>query len=144
MEKSVALYVRTSTHMQTSSMEAQRRALEEWCKRKDITWYLVYEDEGHSGTKSSRPALDKMMGDVRAGSIGTVAVYSFSRFARSTTHLLAALDEFQKVGVRFHSITEDIDTTSSLGKAFFTILAALATLERDLIAERVRKLVINR
>jgi DNA invertase Pin-like site-specific DNA recombinase len=143
MEKTVALYLRTSTLMQNSGLESQRRALEEWCKRKGITGYLIYEDEGHSGKKNSRPALDKMMLDVRGGRIGAVVVYSFSRFARSTTHLLNALSEFQSLSVNFHSITEEVDTNSSMGKAFFTILAALATLERDLIAERVRNGLAN-
>jgi DNA invertase Pin-like site-specific DNA recombinase len=143
MDKKVFLYLRVSTAMQHSGLEAQKRALEEWCKKKDITGYLIYEDENQSGTKSSRPALDKMMKDVRAGGASTVVVYSFSRFARSTTHLLSALEEFNKLGVNFCSITEQLDTNSPLGKAFFTILAALATLERDLIAERVRNGLAN-
>ena len=129
--------------MQHSGLEAQKRALEEWCKRKGVTGYRVYEDENQSGTKNSRPALDQMMRDVRSGNISTVIVYSFSRFARSTTHLLSALEEFKKLSVNFCSITEEVDTNSPLGKAFFTILAALAQLERDLIAERVRNGLAN-
>ena len=137
-DKKIALYARVSTSMQQNGLDSQKRALEEWCKRKDIKGYLIYEDENVSGTKYSRPGLDKMMADVRAGHISTVVVYSFSRFARSTTHLLNALSEFQSLGVNFSSITEQLDTNSPLGKAFFTILAALSVLERDLIAERVR------
>jgi hypothetical protein len=72
----------------------------------EVTGYQVYEDENQSGTKNSRPALDKMMADVREGRIETVLVYSFSSFARSTTHLLSALEEFRKLGVKFVSITE--------------------------------------
>ena len=136
--KKIALYARVSTSMQQNGLDSQKRALEEWCKRKELKSYLIYEDENQSGTKYSRPGLDKMMADVRAGLISTVVVYSFSRFARSTTHLLNALSEFQKIGVSFNSITEQLDTNSPLGKAFFTILAALSVLERDLIAERVR------
>ena len=143
MEKLPALYLRVSTALQHSGLEAQKRALEEWCKRRGITGYRVYEDENQSGTKSSRPALDQMMKDVRSGCISTVIVYSFSRFARSTTHLLSALDEFKKLNVTFCSITEEINTNSPLGQAFFTILAALAQLERDLIAERVRNGLLN-
>ena len=142
--KKIALYARVSTSMQQNGLASQKRALEEWCKQKGVMGYLIYEDENISGTKASRPGLDKMMADVRAGGISTVVVYSFSRFARSTTHLLNALSEFQSLGVNFSSITEQLDTNSPLGKAFFTILAALSVLERDLIAERVRKLVINR
>lgn len=144
MSKQVALYVRVSTSMQTSGLEAQQRALEDWCKRKNITGYRIYSDENQSGTKYSRPALDEMQKEVKAGNISTVVVYSFSRFARSTSHLLSALEDFKSREVGFCSVTEEFDTNSPLGKAFFTILAALATLERDLISERVRKLVINR
>ena len=66
--------LRVSTAMQHSGLEAQKRALEEWCKKKEITGYIIYEDENQSGTKSSRPALDKMMKDVRAGGASTVVV----------------------------------------------------------------------
>jgi DNA invertase Pin-like site-specific DNA recombinase len=93
--------------------------------------------------KSSRPALDRMMNDVRAGLVEKVIVYSFSRYARSVTHLLRALEEFKKVGVGFVSITESIDTNTPLGSAVFTILGAVAQLERDLIAERVRNGLAN-
>jgi DNA invertase Pin-like site-specific DNA recombinase len=84
-----------------------------------------------------------MMNDVREGMIGKVIVYSFSRYARSVTHLLRALEEFKKLDVGFVSITESIDTNTPLGSAVFTILGAVAQLERDLIAERVRNGLAN-
>lgn len=93
--------------------------------------------------KHSRPALDRMMNDVREGMIEKVIVYSFSRYARSVTHLLRALEEFKKLSVGFVSITESIDTNTPLGSAVFTILGAVAQLERDLIAERVRNGLAN-
>jgi len=67
-----------------------------------------------------------MMNDVRAGLIGKVIVYSFSRYARSVTHLLRALEEFKKLNIGFVSITESIDTNTPLGSAVFTILGAVA------------------
>lgn len=136
--KRVACYCRVSTNLQSSGLEAQERAIKGYCEQNNITGFQLFKDEGISGTKSSRPGLDDMMKQVKAGEISTVIVYSFSRFARSTTHLLSALAEFKKLGVSFTSITERIDTNSPLGIAFFTILASLAQLERDLIAERVR------
>lgn len=84
-----------------------------------------------------------MMSDVRLGLIEQVIVYSFSRYARSVTHLLRALEEFKKLDVSFVSITECIDTSTPLGSAVFTILGAVAQLERDLIAERVRNGLAN-
>jgi len=70
-------------------------------------------------------------------------VYSFSRFARSTTHLLHALQGFKRKGVHFVSLTEKIDTNSAVGLAIFSILAAISQLERDLIADRVKMGLAN-
>lgn len=70
--------------------------------------------------------------------ISSVVVYSFSRFARSTTHLLSALQTFKKKEVHFVSLTEKIDTNSAVGVAIFSILASISQLERDLIADRVK------
>lgn len=143
MAKKVGLYVRVSTGNQISGLESQVRALRDYCTRNSITDYVIYEDENQSGTKQSRPALDRMMKDARDGFIGKVIVYSFSRYARSVTHLLRALEEFKKLDIGFISLTENIDTNTPLGSAVFTILGAVAQLERDLIAERVRNGLAN-
>ncbi len=143
MNKKVALYCRVSTGNQSTGLEAQVRALREYCTRFNITDYVIYEDENQSGIKQSRPALDRMMKDVKDGLVSKVIVYSFSRYARSVTHLLRALEEFKKSEVGFVSITESIDTNTPLGSAVFTILGAVAQLERDLIAERVRNGLLN-
>lgn len=143
MAKKVGLYVRVSTGNQISGLESQVRALRDYCTRNSITDYVIYEDENQSGTKHSRPALDRMMKDVQDGFIEKVIVYSFSRYARSVTHLLRALEQFKKLEVGFVSITESIDTNTPLGAAVFVILGAVAQLERDLIAERVRNGLAN-
>ncbi len=115
MEKKTALYCRDSTGNQSTGLEAQVRALREYCTRTGISDYVIYEDENQSGVKSSRPALDRMMKDVRTGLIEMVVVYSFSRYARSVTHLLRALEEFKVLNIGFVSITESIDTKTPLG-----------------------------
>ena len=143
IQKKVALYCRVSTGNQTTGLEAQVRALRDYCYRNNIAEYILYEDENQSGVKQSRPALDRMMRDVREGLIDKVIVYSFSRYARSVTHLLRALEEFKKCNCGFTSLTEAIDTNTPLGSAVFTILGAVAQLERDLIAERVRNGLAN-
>lgn len=139
----IALYARVSTDQQTTGLESQVRILKDYCTRNDIQNYEIFMDEGISGTKSSRPALDRMMAAVNAGEVSSVIVYSFSRFARSTTHLLNALQAFKAKNVSFVSITEKIDTSTPVGIAVFSILAAISQLERDLIAERVRAGLAN-
>jgi DNA invertase Pin-like site-specific DNA recombinase len=67
-----------------------------------------------------------------------VLVWKFDRFARSTKHLIDALEEFKHLGVDFISMTEQIDTSSPMGKAMFTVISAIAEFERSLISERVR------
>ena len=119
-------------------MESQERVLRQYCDQNGITNLEIFSDHGISGTKSSRPALDRMMAAVDAGQISQVVVYSFSRFARSTTHLLNALTKFKATGTAFVSLTERIDTNSAVGVAIFSILASIAQLERDLIADRVK------
>lgn len=84
-----------------------------------------------------------MMEEARKGTISKVIVYSFSRYARSVTHLLSALEEFKKLGVSFISVSENIDTESPLGSAIFVILGAISQLERDILAERVKNGLAN-
>lgn len=139
----VAIYSRTSTDKQQNGLESQKRALEEYCKARGITDYVAFEDFGVSGTKNSRPMLDKLMAEVRTGTVDTVVVYSFSRFARSTKFLLDTLDEFGRLKVNFISLSENLDLNTPMGKAMFTIISALASLERDLISERVRLGIVN-
>lgn len=138
MSKKVALYCRVSTDTQATGLEAQERSLIEYCRSKGITEFEVFRDLGVSGAKSSRPALDNMLAAVRAGKFNAVVCYSFSRFARSTNHLLTALNEFKGLNVSFISLTEALDTSTPIGTALYTIIAAISELERDLIRERVR------
>jgi len=95
-------------------------------------------DEGISGTKDSRPALNQLMNDAKKRRFDVVLVWRFDRFARSTKHLILALEEFRNLGIDFVSYQENIDTSSPLGSAIFTIISAVAQLERDIIAERVK------
>ncbi len=139
----VALYARVSTDQQSTGLESQVRILKDYCEKNDIHNYEIFMDEGISGTKSSRPALDRMISAVNSGEVSSVVVYSFSRFARSTTHLLNALQIFKAKNVSFVSLTEKIDTSTPVGIAVFSILAAISQLERDLIAERVKAGLAN-
>ncbi len=132
----VALYARVSTTDQ--STESQLLDLRRYVA--DRGWHLhrEYTDTGVSGTKDSRPALNQLMDDAKKRKFSVVLVWRFDRFARSTRHLINALDEFRNLGVDFVSYQENIDTSSPLGSAIFTIISAVAQLERDIIAERVK------
>jgi DNA invertase Pin-like site-specific DNA recombinase len=83
------------------------------------------------------PQLYALMSAARNREIDCVLVWKFDRFARSTRHLLVALEEFNHLGVRFISVQDQVDTDSPMGRAMFTIIAAMAELESSLISERV-------
>ncbi len=132
----VALYARVSTLDQSTG--SQLLDLRKYVSARGWQIYREFVDEGISGTKDSRPALDQLMDDARKRRFDVVLVWRFDRFARSTKHLILALEEFRNLGIDFVSFQENIDTSSPLGSAIFTIIAAVAQLERDIISERVR------
>jgi DNA invertase Pin-like site-specific DNA recombinase len=132
----VALYCRVSTIEQ--SIEMQRSDLVRFCQQRTFTVFREYVDQGFSGTMDQRPALDELMSDARKKQFDGVVCWRFDRFARSTKHLIAALEEFRHLGIDFLSYQENIDTGSPLGKAMFTMIAAIAELERNIIVERIR------
>ena len=134
--KRVALYSRVSTTDQTC--DNQLRDLRDYCRARGWTDVREFIDTGISGTKERRPALDKLMAEVKARRVDVVVVAAFDRFGRSVHHLVEALDLFHHLGVEFISLREQVDTGSALGQAIFTIIAAIAQLERSLIVERVR------
>lgn len=106
--KVTALYARTSTVDQKNGLESQIRTLKEYCEKNKITNYELFADDGISGSKASRPGLDRMMALARAGGVDRIVVYSFSRYARSVTHLLTALEELRGLNVAFTSFTENL------------------------------------
>jgi DNA invertase Pin-like site-specific DNA recombinase len=131
----VGIYARVSTKDQ--SCELQLRDLRAYCAARQLILVCEYVDVGQSGTKDSRPQLNELMGDARKRKVDAIICWRFDRFARSTKHLLLALEEFRTLGVQFISYQENIDTGTPLGQAIFTIISAVAQLERDLICERV-------
>lgn len=131
-------YCRVSTALQASGLEAQVRQIRQYFDLMKYEDVEIFTDENQSGAKQNRPALDRMMKAVRDKEVEMVIVPAFSRLARSTTHLLKALDEFQSHGVSFISLSERLDTSTAAGKMAFTVLAAVSQLERELIVERVK------
>ncbi len=132
--KRVALYVRVSTGEQNADLQVNE--LTEYAAFRKWQTVETYADK-MSGAKDRRPALDRLMADAKRGKFDAVAVWRFDRFARSTSHLLRALEEFAALGIDFVSLKESIDTSTPTGKMIFTVLAAVAELERNTIRERV-------
>jgi DNA invertase Pin-like site-specific DNA recombinase len=116
----------------------QLRDFGEYCDRRGWALAGEYVDIGVSGTKEKRPELDRLMADAHRRKFDVVVVWSFDRMARSVSHLLRVLETFNSLGIAFVSLREQIDTSTPAGKMIFTVLGAVAELERSLIAERVR------
>lgn len=134
--KRAAIYARVST-LAGQSPQMQLDALREFAARNaDLEVVAEYVDHGVSGTRESRPELNKLMDAVRKRQVQVVLVYRFDRLARSVRHLVNALHEFESLGVQFISYSENIDTGSVLGRALFVIASCLSELERNLIVER--------
>ena len=95
-------------------------------------------DLGISGTNEKRLELDRLMTEANRRRFDAVIVWKFDRFARSVSHLLRALETFQALGIHFVSLSESLDTSTPARRMVFTVLGALAELERSLIVERVK------
>jgi DNA invertase Pin-like site-specific DNA recombinase len=128
--------VSTKNHGQTT--DTQALALREYAQHRGFQVIDEYRDEGISGAKDRRPQLDRLMADARKRRFDAVLVARFDRFARSTKHLVLALEEFSSLGIDFISLNESIDTSTPMGRMVFTVVAAVAELERPIIKERVQ------
>src|SRR5450759_3836075 len=133
----VALYARVSTSNGQQDPERQLRELREYAKRRDLSIVGEYTDR-LSGSKESRPALNRLMADASARKFDAVLVWKLDRFARSLKHLVNALAEFEALGVAFVSLRDNLDLSTPSGRLMFQIIGAMAEFERSLIQERVR------
>jgi DNA invertase Pin-like site-specific DNA recombinase len=131
----VALYARVSTTDQTT--DNQLLELRRYAKARGWT-ATEYVDEGVSGAKESRPALDRLLKDARRRRLDALVVWRLDRFARNLRALILTLDELNALGVSFVSLGEGLDTTTPAGRLQLHILGAIAEFERARIAERVK------
>jgi DNA invertase Pin-like site-specific DNA recombinase len=134
----VAIYARVSTTGNGQDPTMQTRELKEYAERRGWSLAGEYVDIGISGTKEKRPELDRLMVDAHRHRFDAVVLWKFDRFARSVSHLLRALELFRSQGIEFVSFSEQMDTSTPAGKMVFTVLGAVAELERSLIVERVK------
>ena len=131
-----ALYLRVSTEHQKPDLQTD--GMRRYAAHADLAIVAQYLDVALSGRKEGRPQLQALMRAARNHEFDCVLVWKFDRFARSVTHLLRALEEFEHLGIRFISVQDQIDTQSPMGRTMFTIIGAMAELESSLISERVK------
>ena len=136
--KRAAIYARVSTVGAGQDPGMQLKELREYCERRGWEVAGEYVDAGISGAVDSRPQLNRLMDDAHRRVVDCIVCWKFDRFARSTSHLLRALETFRNLGIDFISVTEQIDTSTPTGKMVFTILASVGEIERSLCVERVK------
>lgn len=135
--KKVAIYARVSTSNKGQDLNTQLLPLKKYCKDKKRGIVQVYTDI-MSWAKESRPSLNSLLDDAKEQKFDTVLVFRFDRISRSTKQLIDLLEKFRKLNISFISLNENIDTTTPTGAMMFTIIAAFAKFERDIISERVK------
>ncbi len=138
MTMKAAIYARVSTVNHGQDVSMQMRELRQFAETRGWTVTGEYIDSGVSGTQDSRPELNRLMTDAHKRRFDVVCVWRFDLFARSVSHLLRAPEAFRALGIEFVSFSEQMDTSTPAGKMVFTVLGAVAELERSLIVERVR------
>jgi DNA invertase Pin-like site-specific DNA recombinase len=116
----------------------QLHELREYCKLRGWEIAEQFTDVGVSGSKNSRPGLNRLLANARRRQFDAVVVYRYDRFARSLRQLVNALAEFDALGIHFVSLHEGVDTSTPNGRLIFGIFASIAEFERELIRSRVR------
>jgi len=140
--KKTALYVRVSTDAQAEegySIEAQKEMLLGYCKSKQIEDYEFYIDGGFSGSNIERPEMKRLIENIKKNKISSVVVYKLDRLSRSQKDTLFLIEDvLNPNGTEFVSLNENLDTSTSIGRAMLGIMSAFAQLERETIKERTR------
>jgi DNA invertase Pin-like site-specific DNA recombinase len=135
--KRVALYARVSTSNGQQDPEMQLRELREYADRREMTIVGEYIDR-MTGSKDSRPSLNRLMADASRRKFDAVLVWKLDRFGRSLRHLVNALAELEAMGLTFISLRDNLDLSTPSGRLMFQIIGAMAEFERSLIQERVK------
>lgn len=136
----VAIYVRVSTEEQAKegfSVDAQIDKCKAFCQARDWEVFKVYKDAGYSAGSLNRPALELLLRDAQEKKFNIILVYKIDRFSRKLRDLIMVLEDLKEKNINFTSVTEQIDTTSAMGEAFFQIIGVFAQLERGMVKERV-------
>jgi site-specific DNA recombinase len=141
-----AVYTRKSSEegleQDFNSLEAQREACEAYIRSQSHEgWKPIpdrFDDGGFSGGNMDRPALGKLMGMVREGKVDVIVIYKIDRLTRSLTDFARLAETFDKHGVSFVSVTQQFNTTTSMGRLILNVLLSFAQFEREITGERIR------
>src|SRR5579862_4086953 len=141
-----AIYTRKSTEegldQSFNSLDAQRESAEAYIRsQKHQGWTLHperYDDGGFSGGTLERPALQRLLADIDAGRVNCVVVYKVDRLSRSLFDFARLMERFDRHAVSFVAVTQQLNTTTSLGRLTLNILLSFAQFEREIIGERTR------
>jgi DNA invertase Pin-like site-specific DNA recombinase len=144
--KHCAIYTRKSSEegleQEFNSLAAQREASEAFIlSQQHEGWMLArtrYDDGGFSGGNMERPALQGLLADIRAGRIDIVVVYKVNRLTRSLADFVRLVEIFDAQSVSFVSVTQQFNTTSSIGRLTLNVLLSFAQFEREVTGERIR------
>src|SRR6476661_6420269 len=134
----VALYARVSTLHGQQDPEMQLSELREYATRRALSIHEEYVDQGVSGSKESRPALNRLMADAQECRFDAILVWEIDRFGRSLKHLVNSLADLSAYGIAFISLRDNLDLSTPSGRLMFQIIGAMAEFERALIQERVK------
>lgn len=140
MSEKVGVYVRVSTEEQAKegiSIDAQIERCRSFCKARDWRVFKIYTDAGYSAGTLERPAFKNLIDDINNKKFNILLVYKIDRFSRKLKDLISILEDLKSKGINFTSVTEQIDTTTAMGEAFFQIIGVFAQLERGMVKERV-------
>lgn len=141
-----AIYTRKSSEegldQSFNSLHAQREACEAFIRsQKHEGWTLIstnYDDGGFSGGNMDRPALKALMADITEGKVNTVVVYKVDRLTRSLADFAKIIEQFDSRAVNFVSVTQQFNTTTSMGRLTLNVLLSFAQFEREVTGERIR------
>jgi len=141
-----AVYTRKSTEegldQEFNSLDAQREAAEAYiASQRGVGWTCLtdrYDDGGYTGGNMDRPALTRLMADIEAGRVDCIVVYKVDRLSRSLLDFARIMEKLEKHNVSFVSVTQQFNTTSSMGRLTLNILLSFAQFEREIISERTR------
>lgn len=132
-----AVYLRVSTVGHGQDVSTQLLDLKQMAEHRGYEITRVYSDEGVSGSKDSRPALNEMLADAKRGKFAVLLIWRLDRLGRSLAHLVRLFEDFKAWNVQLVSFSEGLDFTTAMGKLYYQMLGAFAEFERETIRERI-------